>query len=608
VTALRLVALTSADGVLIGIPMLAACACALWLHVRDPVLLAGSALGGLAIHGSVVYWAFYVFHDNGRYVGIALLVLEIGAVVVLLVSHGVASIRPVESLAVPAVAALIVTVFVLSFGLVHGGIKTPVEAASSRFIAVLPPDNAVPFILAHAVERDRRPLPDPLYGNWSPSDRPPLQTGIYLSTTSVLGLEKSELQYSVVSSLLQNLWLLGIWAFFVAARTSRALAALTTAAILFSGFALVNTLYVWPKLLSATYLLVVAAIFLTPSSTRILKARGCATILGLCVAGALLAHNGALIALIALAAYVLIRRQVPAWNFVAPAAVVAALLVAPWIAYQKVIDPPGDKLLKLQVAGIANIGTPHSLTHEIIHHYRRIGARRTVTNKLDNLVEPFRGEHQLARDAWRVFDHSVGAGKGERATRDQAIHDLRWNQFFHLLPTLGILALGPILFVLSVLAGRFGLRRRRSTHDAPPEWPLLIFLALIIFFWSLILFGPNYTVLHQGTYITPLLAFVVCTAFWWRLSPLATTTLVALQAAATLYLYNEIPLDAPPGLFTARPGLAAGGGALIVVLTLCSLASLVALLASGVMKRPRDPLVSVGSNASPSRCGPRTSG
>jgi hypothetical protein len=210
VTALRLVALTGADGVLIGVPMLAACACALWRQVGDPALLAGSALGGLAIHGSVVYWAFYVFHDNGRYVGIALLVLEIAAVVVVTLSHGGAVIRRVAALALPAAAALLFTGFVLSFGLVHGGTKTPVEAASSRFVAVLPPDNSVPFILAHAVESDRRPLPDPLYGNWSPSDRPPLQTGIYLSTTSVLGLEKSELQYSVVSSLLQSLWLLGI--------------------------------------------------------------------------------------------------------------------------------------------------------------------------------------------------------------------------------------------------------------------------------------------------------------------------------------------------------------------------------------------------------------
>jgi hypothetical protein len=381
---------------LVAVP---ACVFALWLQVRDPVLLAGSALGGLAIHGSVVYWAFYVFHDNGRYLGIALLVLEIAAVVVLTVSDRGAVIRPVAALALPAVAALVFTVFVLSFGLVHGGTKTPVEAASSRFIAVLPPDNSVPFILAHAVESDRRPLPDPLYGNWSPSDRPPLQTGIYLSTTSVLGLEKSELQYSVVSSLLQSLWLLGIWAFFAAARTSRALAALTTAAILFSGFTLVNTLYVWPKLLSAAYLLVVAAIFLTSCSSRIVEERGCATVLGMCVAGALLAHNGAFIALIALAAYLLLRRRVPPWTLVVPAAVVAALVVAPWIAYQKFVDPPGDKLLKLQVAGILNIDTPHSFTHELVHHYRRIGPEKAITNKLDNVVLPFRNEDELARDA-----------------------------------------------------------------------------------------------------------------------------------------------------------------------------------------------------------------
>lgn len=255
------------------------------------------------------------------------------------------------------------------------------------------------------------------------------------------------------------------------------------------------------------------------------------------------------------------------------------------------------------MAGILNIDTPHSFTHELVHHYRRIGPEKAITNKLDNVVLPFRNEDELARDAWRVI---ASTAKGEHARRDQAIHDLRWNQFFYLLPTLGILALGPILFALSIVAGK--QRPGRSLRDASPEWPLLIFLALTIFFWSLILFGPNSTILHQSTYVTPLLAFIVCTAFWWRLSPLVTTAVVALQAAATLYLYNEIPLDAPPGLFTARPGLfTAGGGASMVVLTLCSLASLVALLASGVIKRPRDPLVSVGSNASRASSGPAAS-
>lgn len=571
-TALRLAGFVAVDGVLLAVPMLTACLVALRLSVRHPALLAGSALSGLAVHGTAVFWAFYFFDDRGRYVGVGLVLLELAAIVALLFQNGIASARPALVLALPAAATLCVALFVLSFGFVRGGTDVPVQAANSRFLPGLPIDNAIPLVLAEAVESDVRPLPDPLYANWSSSDRPPLQSGVYLSVASLFEPRQSELHYTAVGALLQSLWVVGIWAFFAAARTARGLAALATAAFLFSGFALLNTFYVWPKLLSAAYLLIVAAVFLTPGSRALLSERGSSIIVGLSVAGALQAHTGAIIPLLALALFVLVKRRVPSWRFLAPAVLVAALLVAPWTAYQKFVNPPGDKLLKLQVAGIPNIETRRSLLRELTDHYRQVGFRGALENKLDNLAEPFRGAGSTARDAWRVLERDANVGDTDQATRDAAVHDLRFNQTFRLLPALGLLALGPIVLAL-VLAFRIGAGRRPRRDDATLEWSLALFLGLTIVLWALVLFGPNYTVLHQGSYLTPVLAFVLCAAAWWRVSPALTTGLVVLQSAAVLYLYKDIPTASPPEVFT-------GAGQSMTVLAVLSFLATIAMLAA----------------------------
>jgi hypothetical protein len=569
--------------------MLTACLLASRLRVRHPALLAGAALGGLALHGSVVFWAFYLFHNDARYFAVALMVLEVGAIVGIVSQGWRREIAPLRPLAGSALATLVLTLFALSFGFVHGGTNDPLDAAASRFIPNLPPDNAVPHILARAVESDVRPLPDPLYVNWSPSDRPPLQTGIYLSTVSI-GDENSSLQYSVVSALLQGLWVFGIWAFFAAARTERALATITTAAAFFSGFVLLNTLYVWPKLLSAAFLLVVAGVFLTSNGRTLLVERGCATVLGLNVGGALLAHTGAGIALLAIAATLLVLREVPSWRLVLPLVAIAAAMVAPWSVYQKVVDPPGDKLLKLQVAGIADIDTPRSLSHEILHHYRQIGIATAARNKLNNLAEPFRGSGAVLRETSRIAKSNAGVGDTNHAQRDQAILAFRVNQFFRVVPTLGLLALGPILFVLSLIASRLGLLRTRVRGGTRDDLSLALFLALTLLLWSLIMFGPNYTVIHQGPYLTPLLAFVLCTSLWWRVGRRATLAVVSLQAAVILYLYKDVPVGVRAGLFTAGNGLTPGGGALMLALTFVSLSAVVAILAAG-LARPPDRIV-----------------
>jgi hypothetical protein len=559
VAALDLLTLVGLNSAVVAIPMLTAGVVAVRSGVRHPALLAGSALCGLAVYGSVVFWAFYFLHGEGRYVGIATVVVEIAVIAAMLARGRSGAVRPLAGLAMPAVATVVFTLFVLSFGFLRGGVHAPVQAASARFLPGLPIDGAVPLILARAVESDVRPLPDPLYANWSPSDRPPLQSGIFLSTTSLLDREDSELQYSAVSSLVQSLWVIGLWAFFASARTARPLAAVTTAAVLFSGFTFLNTFYVWPKLFSAAFLLVLAAVFLTPRHCAMWSERGCSVVIGLSIGGALLAHTGAIIPVLGVALLVLAWREVPPARFIVQAVLVAALLVAPWTAYQKVVNPPGDKLLKLQVAGIPNIETRRSLLRELTDHYRQVGLRNSVGNKLNNLAEPFRGTGSVIRDTRRIVTNDAHLGRNQ-SLRDQAVLDLRVNQTFRLIPSLGLLVIGPILLGLAVVL--LGVHRKGRWEDLRAERPLFLFLALTIVLWSLVLFGPNYTVLHQSSYLIPVLAFVLCTASCWKISPLGTVALVVLQSLAAVYLYKDVPIGTPLELFAetddAMVGLAVG--------------------------------------------------
>jgi hypothetical protein len=528
------------DALLLAVPMLASCLCAVTLRVRHPVLVAGSALGGLAVHGGMVFWAYYLLSGDGRYVGAALFALDVLIIAALLVRGGAAPLRAVAFLALPAALVVTSALFVVSFGLMKGGASTPVQTAQTRYLSLtLPVDNAIPLLLAKAVESDVRPLPDPLYSNWSSSDRPPLQAGIYLAAVSVVGHDASEMQYLIVGAILQSLWILGIWAFFVAARTDPRLAAVTTASILFSGFTIVNSFYVWPKLLSAAFLLVVAAGLLTPRNRGILSGRGSGVILGLNIGGALLAHGGALLALFALVLVALATKKAPTWRVGGLAVLTAATLLAPWTAYQKYVDPPGDKLLKLQVAGNPNIDDPRPLGREIVDHYRQIGFRSAVHNKIENLAEPFRGARAGVHDVLRVLESHAGVEGITKTERGSAILDFRAEQFYRLVPTLGLMALGPILLTLRALSRR----RHRCRMVVDDHARLLLSLALYIVLglvtWALILFGPATTVLHAGTYLLPLLAFVLCVGSWWKLTRQLTVALVVAQGLASLYLYKD---------------------------------------------------------------------
>ena len=122
--------------------MVTASLAALQLRVRHPALVAGSALVGLAVHGSLVFWSFYFLNGDGTTIAAALVFLELGGVAALVVWRGFGALRPLAELAAPATATL-VFVFVLSFRVPAWKCRGAGQGGQFRFLPGLPIDNAV---------------------------------------------------------------------------------------------------------------------------------------------------------------------------------------------------------------------------------------------------------------------------------------------------------------------------------------------------------------------------------------------------------------------------------------------------------------------------------
>src|SRR5262249_19808811 len=135
--------------------------------------------------------------------------------------------------------------------------------ALARFTHEMPRDNEIPFTVANALRFG--PLPSPLFGDWLTSDRPPLQSGLFL----LLSLRNGTVSYQVVAAWLQASVLVAVWMIVAAIGLDAAQRRLTLLACCLLPVMLINTFFVWPKLLAAGYLLAVfALLFVYTPQTR----------------------------------------------------------------------------------------------------------------------------------------------------------------------------------------------------------------------------------------------------------------------------------------------------------------------------------------------------
>jgi hypothetical protein len=428
----------------------------------------------VALAGYTVFWCHFLRPELGRAVALLWLLSAIFAVPALWRAR-----IPRPEL-VPVALTFVVGLLYLAVLYLPGS----TIGAHQRFFAFRPQDNLIPQLFAEHIFWGAN-LHDGFLGDWLTSDRPPLQSGIMLLTRLVfpyLGVGLN-VAYEIVGIIAQLAWIAATWFLCARAGVPARARSLILAFMIFSGFFLYNTVYTWPKLLSAGFAL--AALLFALESGPVRLARIVAA--GACGALALLSHGSAVLFLVPAFAVAFAARRLASARTFAWAAAAGIVLLLPWIAYVRFVDPPGDRLLKMHLAGVQSVD-PRPASSLIASAYASTPASVIAANKLAN-VRTALGDAPLS-----------GA-----AVRDETPDPLdRWRvrEREHVPAALGVLNVGWL--VLPWLWMRRAMDRSSRSFIAA----LLVVVLASIVFWCAVMWGPATTVTTHSAYTVEMLLFV----------------------------------------------------------------------------------------------------
>ncbi len=502
---------------------LPACAADRWLArrgVTDERVRLAAPLALAGVLGYVAFFVYFLHPELGRAFAVAVPVAS--------AAYLVRSRREPRPARIPSNLRLLA---LLGFGiglfylalLYLPDLSRPPEAQSQvRFLYEFPMDSNLPLLLGDRLYAGESPKPFLPEAGWLSSDRPPLQAGLYLLVRPWLTVfsQAPGLGYQCVGTLAQLCWLPALW--LVGRRLeldrARLMALLGLAAA--TGLLLFNSTYVWPKLLAGGYVLIAALLWLDRSAPR---PPAIAALAATCAALGWLAHGAAAFSLLPLGLLLLLPRLFPGWRNVLAAALVFAVLSAPWTAYQKFYDPPANRLMKWHLAGVIPIDS--RTTWEAIRDaYSGLPPGMLLANKRANFGTLINGSFLSAVDVFTT-----------------AAYPRKVDEFFYVFRSLGVLNLAWILAPAAWL-----LRRR-----LPPRFGLqasvLGWTALTLAFWTLALFNPASTILHSSSYAMMLgllglaLVFLLQLPRWLGLPVLGWHLLGF--ALTWLPYYHSAPLD-----------------------------------------------------------------
>ena len=496
--------------------------------LRDTVLLGAIGLATTAVAGYVVFFLFFLLsYRIVRPIGNAVEVVSVVYVLVAFRASSREGWKALQPLLAPALLVFTSALMFQAWTFAYEGLEKPLITPMFRFSQPLPGDNSLPYQMLHSMMNLDHRIPSPLVSEWLSSDRPPLQTAIALSEYSAL-LAPVILGYQMLSVLLQSLWIFGLWLLLYALEVrGRATACVLTAA-LFTNFALVQSVFVWPKMLAVSYMLGFAALLLggrlrtgTPFGTA---STATATAL---LAWAFLSHGGSLFALLGLLPVALLFHRPASIRRLAAVFVLAGILFVPWTLYQKYYDPPGNRILKIHLAGVYPIDSrPFGQT--ILDSYRALSRQQLIANKTSNLEFVF---HRF--EFWHYLRQLIAG-----PSRVAAARAMNNEQFFHFGSTVGILVIG----LPGLLAG---LARRYRSVEWQVGFLCWTFVILANVLWCLVMFGPESTFVHQGTYVTVILAFAGGVLGLWSVSEWLAYAVTVLQVI--LFGFIHIVMLAPAG-------------------------------------------------------------
>lgn len=467
------------------------------------------AFAGASLAGYLAFWCYLFSPLLGRVVSFGWAVAAIAAIVAL------RRAKPTREEALQLALTFAVGLFYLAVLYLPA---TTIDAGA-RFFVLRPGDNVIPSQFAEQVFQGHDPRH--FQTGWLSSDRPPLQTGLLLLLRPLFRLAPAYAQnfYEIGGLIAQLAWVPAAWLLCARARFSARQRAFSLALAIFSGFFLYNTVYVWPKLLAAG-MSIAALVFLLPEHRQ--NRTVSLTLAGVCAALAMLAHGSAVFLLAPALLVLLAFRRLRPDRGLAWAALAFVLLNAPWSAYQKFYDPPGDRLIKMHLAGVQDVD-PRSALAAIAQAYETTPPAVIAQNKLAN-VQTALGLAPLMESA-------------TIAEPPTPLNDWRLQERELVTTALGVVNLG-------VIALPWWWSRRAVFGPAERNGAALLALAVVsILFWCLAMWGPGATVTTHGAYAVELLLFLVLGAALATLPvPLAFTVLgLAVLDLVVTWIVGSLP-------------------------------------------------------------------
>ena len=470
------------------------------------------------------FWAFFAAPVVGETFVFFILFGALASVVGLLWKGSVPRIT-LRELAIPLGLWILGSAFLVFLGFAHGGTDHALTTGATRFSAgVLPSDNDIPHFFTEWIYANGHQGTPPVYPDeWLLSDRPPLQIGYMLAQRPLLW-NANLIDYQLIGILLQQLWIVAVWALLLAFKIGRVTRVLIVGTLLCSDLAITNGFFIWPKLLPAAMLIAAAALVVSPLWLELRRSLWGAALVATLLALAMLGHGASIfgaIPIAILAAY----RGLPSARWIGVGLLVGIACMAPWSAYQRFEDPPGNRLTKWMLAGVVEIDD-RGTREAILDSYGEAGLGGALHNKAENFVT-MAGSGPFVDSADRAID-AVGEGDWGSGLRE-----LRTILFFYFLPSLGLLLLAPVAMAA---AWRRGRRNQPDWDFSLTCWSIA---AIGCLFWGLILFGNSQSraVLHVGSFALPLLAFAACVAGLRATFPRFATYYCCLAAALMLAVY-----------------------------------------------------------------------
>ena len=534
---------------LIAMPGVAAALLAVRLGVRGEPQLLGVGLAGSGAAAMLTFWLYLGLPSLGP-TWAYLLFFGSTAAAVLLWPRDPAPRALLRRLSVPLGLWALAYLFIVFFGFFAGGTENALGTAAVRFSTDPSPfasDSYIPLFFSDWIFNGS-PGPTPVFEpGWLLSDRPPLQIG-YVLTQRVFGWVATRLRYELIGVVIQQMWVVAMWALLTAARVSRRTRALAMIAALVSDIAIVNAFYVWPKLLGATFVLAALALLAAPRESTLRQQPWAVGLLAAFAGLAFLAHGTSAFGLIPVAAIAL-WRGLPGWRWLAVGSAVLLLLLAPWIAYQKYGEPPGNRLAKWSLAGVAEVEDRGTL-EAIVDEYREAGVGGTIDNKLSNFsmmaggnpggAVPAPGHFPFGDVVTQSGDAVDSLAEGDFELVASKIREIRhWHLFW---------SLGLLLFALPlILVGRL-----RDGWRESDDWRFarlcLIVYGVGVVCWGLLMFGnvAGRALATSTSLALPLVGVVGVVAGLRATLPRWAVWFVAANVLTVLAVYTPY-LPLPPG-------------------------------------------------------------